>query len=220
MESSQLDNTDIDIFLSKIEETSDITVENNASLPKEWTLINKPSKAMQFWSWNKQLEATDQCFIKGIFLFENVSADTVFECLSVDVRHQWEQLPTFNIVEKNEAAGNAIVYQTSRKPPMIMSFISQRDFVLKYTARKNYITNGDGTKSHVVTRTSITSIKIPENKQFVRANNFISGMLIEPDTSINGCKLTMIMHSDLGHGMNLAPMLRWFNSCPRMRLSG
>lgn len=125
-------------------------------------------------------------------IMPGVSPDTVFNCLTSEVRPKWEELPKFQVLEKT--ADYDLIYSQMRKP--LVKDVPARDVVVKFYLRKNYEAG-----VHMTTRVDGTHDLFPANSGvLVRASQKCLGNKIEAAPDGNGTMVTLINNTDYGAG--------------------
>lgn len=88
------------------------------------------------------------CFhIKMVHLYPGVHPDDLYDCLTTEVRVNWDSQDVFEVIETDAKNGAHVIHQTFKKPPT--DKVQQRDLVYKFYARKNYLKSEEHGSVHI-----------------------------------------------------------------------
>lgn len=98
-----------------------------------WVEHSKPKKDKDplVWVWKSAVKPASktQVTAKFVMVFPDIAPEAISNTLDYEVRQKWENLPTIELIEKDENNLSYTFYACMKKPGVPL--ISQRDVVVK-----------------------------------------------------------------------------------------
>ena len=108
----------VKLFMDSLDDASRFVSAEQPDDNNGWTLLHRAVKRETYWSWRKQTDNPSVLHSKSIYLFKNVSAVQLFDCLQIENRAKWDSQTEFKILDIQPEY--ELIYQKQTKVPYSM----------------------------------------------------------------------------------------------------